>query len=330
MPRSMRHLAQELVEQVLDALCVVEPNSMKACGLVCTGWVPRSRYHLFSSVSISSKNLAPFVDIIQASSLPILSFIQSLHLDYDGEPLWLWNLDWIHQCPNLAAIAIGLHETVIDLEPLHLHLCSWAANSGSISELKLIRDEEARSVLTLPAILEIVAFWHALTLVTNGGGEGLFSWLLSFPVIPPLKSFEYYGHISWQIENQMVQYFEHAGRGIESLTFERWWSKGEFPPDTVIFYQQIFPHTTALKNISLRFLEASIILDTLALLPASNLESITIVLPPPFFRRSLGDKDIEVPWAALMDAFGSNIVICETSLYSWVTATGDVNEKYRS
>ncbi|KAJ7739310.1 hypothetical protein B0H14DRAFT_3515797 [Mycena olivaceomarginata] len=297
------HIAQDVVEQFLDALHVVDPNAMKACGLVCTSWVPRSRYHLFSSVCVSAKNL--------------------LHLDYDGEPLWLWNLDWIHECPNLSAIGINVHTVVGTLEPLHLHIRSWA-DCGSILELKLVGKE----TLPLPAILDLVACvpcintlqievpWIAeasplpspfplslnhLKLVAEDGGHAFFSWLLSFPTIPVLKSFEYVGHAPWKFEDSMVRYFERAGEELESLTFERWWGKGEFPPGQSTSNFEVWSSTThhPTQGALAAFLEACVILDTLALLPASNLKSISIVLPPLFFRRSPGNEDIEVPWSAL-------------------------------
>ncbi|KAJ7352459.1 hypothetical protein DFH08DRAFT_805693 [Mycena albidolilacea] len=203
-----------------------------------------------------------------------------------------------HECPNLSAIGIGVHIAVRNLEPLHLHIRSWAG-CGSIPELKLVGKE----ALPLPAILELVARvpcintlqievpWIAeasplpslfplslnhLKLVAEDGGHAFFSWLFSFPTIPVLKSFEFNGAV-----------------------FRARWGKGEFPPDTVSFYRRLLPHTIQLKELSLHFLEACIILDTLALLPASNLKSISIVLPPLFFRRSPGNEDIEVPWSAL-------------------------------
>jgi hypothetical protein len=134
---SIDKLAQELVDQLIDALYVADPDSMKKSGLVCTHWVARSRYNIFARVSVSATRLLPFVEIISSSSLPILTFIRNLHLDYDGEPGWLWNIDWIQPCPNLCAFGIRVGVQVEDLESLYPHLPSWA-ESGSVSELRLI------------------------------------------------------------------------------------------------------------------------------------------------------------------------------------------------
>jgi hypothetical protein len=58
----------------------------------------------------------------------------------------------MHECPNLSAVGIGVHTVVGNLEPLCLHIRSWA-DCGSILKLKLVGKE----ALPLPAILDLVA-----------------------------------------------------------------------------------------------------------------------------------------------------------------------------
>ncbi|KAJ7834158.1 hypothetical protein B0H13DRAFT_1653387, partial [Mycena leptocephala] len=74
----MDGLAQELIDQIIDCCNLAEKDAMGACGLVCKLWLPRSRYHLFSRVSVNTDNLHSFVDVLESSSSPILTFIQHL------------------------------------------------------------------------------------------------------------------------------------------------------------------------------------------------------------------------------------------------------------
>ncbi|KAJ7861062.1 hypothetical protein B0H13DRAFT_1639187 [Mycena leptocephala] len=75
----MDGLAQELIDQIIDCCNLAEKDAMGACGLVCKLWLPRSRYHLFSRVSVNTDNLHSFVDVLESSSSPILTFIQPSH-----------------------------------------------------------------------------------------------------------------------------------------------------------------------------------------------------------------------------------------------------------
>jgi hypothetical protein len=71
----MDDLAQELIDQIIDCWNL-EKDAMGPCGLVGKIWLPRSRYHLFSRVSVNPRNLQSFVDVVESSSSPILTFIQ--------------------------------------------------------------------------------------------------------------------------------------------------------------------------------------------------------------------------------------------------------------
>jgi hypothetical protein len=128
----MDNLAQEVVDELIDALHGIDAESMKACGLVCTRWVDRSRYHLFSRVSISAKMIFSFFELVDASPVPILT-----SLAYDGNRQWLGNLERLHRCMNIRALELDAVAGVHDLEPLRSHILSWAQH-GFVSELTLI------------------------------------------------------------------------------------------------------------------------------------------------------------------------------------------------
>jgi hypothetical protein len=147
----MLALAQELVDSIIDWSAVEDQDTMKPCGLVCKRWLPRSRYNLFRTICLTASNLRSFVDIINTSHHPILSFVQHLELQYLDRPLKPGLLVMVHHCPNLTGIVIQIlgdsddeleepHFSAVKWldsdENLHAHLCAWSANSKvSISSL---------------------------------------------------------------------------------------------------------------------------------------------------------------------------------------------------
>lgn len=52
-------LPQEIVDQLIDILQET-PRDLATCSLVCRAWLPRTRHHLFRSVSITPQNHARF------------------------------------------------------------------------------------------------------------------------------------------------------------------------------------------------------------------------------------------------------------------------------
>jgi hypothetical protein len=230
----MLRLAQELVDSIIDWSAVDDPSAMKPCGLVCTRWLPRSRYNLFRSVCLTDGNLRPFVDIVETSQHPILSFIRHLELQYEDRPLECAFLVRLHHCPNLTDIRINLKRwgNSLDRPPpfavewldsdeyLHTHLRAWSANSEvSILSLELwlgqLRDFPLR---TLNSIMSCVPSLHSLRIyeltstsnepaampsfpptlthlcLNTEEGGDAFYWLLCDPVILTLKSLEFWGY----------------------------------------------------------------------------------------------------------------------------------------
>ncbi|KAF7338940.1 Serine/threonine-protein phosphatase [Mycena venus] len=139
----MQNFSQELVELVLDYLapdrirkregeelyfdsehkvpdCDCDLAFIAGCGLVCRKWLPRSRFHLFSSLALSNKaekeNVKSFLEILNFSPFPILSFIQSLDLDLDSGPLTDQTMARLHHLPNLISLQIRTPRAVNPLE----------------------------------------------------------------------------------------------------------------------------------------------------------------------------------------------------------------------
>ncbi|KAK0216489.1 hypothetical protein EDD85DRAFT_438859 [Armillaria nabsnona] len=68
-----------------DERCLV----LKSCSLVCRAWLPRSRYHLFRTTTVSFLNHTVFMRLITSPNCSFLSFIDTLVLKdgYNGN----WN-----------------------------------------------------------------------------------------------------------------------------------------------------------------------------------------------------------------------------------------------
>ncbi|KAJ6571485.1 hypothetical protein B0H19DRAFT_1255454 [Mycena capillaripes] len=78
----MRDFAQELVDLVIDNIAATaRTRDIDSCGRVCRRWLPRSRMHLFSGISLSnpkSTAIQSFLDLIDASSEDIPSLVHTL------------------------------------------------------------------------------------------------------------------------------------------------------------------------------------------------------------------------------------------------------------
>ncbi|KAF7360714.1 hypothetical protein MVEN_00803300 [Mycena venus] len=102
--------------------------------------------------------------------------------------------------------------------------------------------------------------------------------------MPPLRAFKYTGQ---KLCERMMQFFVCTGEKLQSLPLDLEESPRYSTVDpyfylnreSVIFpvYRDILPHTTDLRELSTSFRDTTIIIDTVVLLPAYKLESLTIV-----------------------------------------------------
>ncbi|KAF7352027.1 hypothetical protein MVEN_01165000 [Mycena venus] len=316
----MRPFAQELVEQVID--CSADSNAMKAWGLVCKTWLPRTRYHLFSKVSLSHDNLSSFVDLVEASPLPLLSCIHDLTLCYNGAPPDTELLGRIHSCPNLRSISIQIRGSFeenqdapdwLDSEESFLvHIRAWGTISSSISTLNL--EVQGIDDIPLQTIVDIIACVPTITRLsmhgddetwefinadggippsfplalkeldlTGNGTDSLFEWLLTLPIIPCLKHLNLHGSLG--DVSRVIGYIQQAGHELEDFRVHL-----PIPEtDTLPFLEQVLPYTPKLKTISFDCWEPSTALAILRLLPSSGLHFIKFSFLP--------DSTEGVPWA---------------------------------
>ncbi|KAJ7088410.1 hypothetical protein B0H15DRAFT_290053 [Mycena belliarum] len=164
----MDKLPQELIDHTIDdyhAAADPTERAMECCGLVCKRWLRRSRFHLFSDLTLSAGNLPDFVDIIERSSTSLLNFVRHLELQYHGpspDPLLLSRL---HRCPNL--VSIDLHITggsasvlmawLNSDEALHTHLRAWSDNSDTLSRLDITVRLRRKQKLSLGTVIRIIS-----------------------------------------------------------------------------------------------------------------------------------------------------------------------------
>ncbi|KAJ7474079.1 hypothetical protein FB451DRAFT_1247803 [Mycena latifolia] len=164
----MDDLAQELIDQIIDCWEIADKDAMSSCGLVCKLWLPRSRYYLFSSVSVNGKNLHSFVDLVDSSASPILAFIRHLTLEYGIDSLDAAHLARLHPCPNLTSIGIvwgpdnGKWQE--DEAALEIHMRSWNDEcSGSLSRLVLTDVADASPLIPLCTVTNIISRFPSIT-----------------------------------------------------------------------------------------------------------------------------------------------------------------------
>ncbi|KAJ7474135.1 hypothetical protein FB451DRAFT_1558359 [Mycena latifolia] len=149
----MPELSPELTDRVIDAL-KDDKAALKTCGLVCTQWFPRSRFHLFSAVTLQvghgrfharsiPDNMETFLDLLSTASFDILAAIRVLKLSYrNGEFLAKEHLLQFASCLQLTDLVINLpsmyYEHPYSLVPsLHAQLALVGPNFSSLSTFSL-------------------------------------------------------------------------------------------------------------------------------------------------------------------------------------------------
>lgn len=74
-------LCPELTDSIIDYL-YADKNSLFACGLTCKTWLASSRYHLFSTVKLTSENLSSFNELVNYPSNNITFVVRHLAIEF--------------------------------------------------------------------------------------------------------------------------------------------------------------------------------------------------------------------------------------------------------
>ncbi|RPD63568.1 hypothetical protein L227DRAFT_608788 [Lentinus tigrinus ALCF2SS1-6] len=132
------HVPLEVAENIIDQL-VHHVDTLRSCALTCRGWLPRSRYHLMTSIRIQAKDdLSSMYDYL--SSTPrIASIVRNVSIspaDTEGNCLYLkafpllllsrlpklqsCKMDWFHDHVSFHAANLLGTQTYLRVEELRL------------------------------------------------------------------------------------------------------------------------------------------------------------------------------------------------------------------
>ncbi|KAK0437684.1 hypothetical protein EV421DRAFT_1007263 [Armillaria borealis] len=85
-PDTQGSLAAELIDTIIDYVASayryhhMTRSLLSSCSLVCRAWLPRSRYHLFKAITLSSDNHPSFMRLITCPNCSFLGSIRRLTL----------------------------------------------------------------------------------------------------------------------------------------------------------------------------------------------------------------------------------------------------------
>ncbi|KAJ7461268.1 hypothetical protein B0H11DRAFT_2285851 [Mycena galericulata] len=316
----MRDFSQELIDLVLDHVSQdgghVEIDnsdaaqddleivpSIAACGLVCSQWLPRSRFHLFADATLDAARLGTLFDIDRTSSLQLFSLFRGVTLEFfTPDPFKPEHMDKLCYCVNLAYLriftALGssgttsqfssfleTHLPILGIRCVSLSRFEWEATKDTISLRTIadvlnclpvleafslefdgcrITDEEVPSSHSCPTHL------RTLVLEVEDGAEVLFAWFLSLPVLPSLASLTLH-EVDQSPGTSLTAYSERAGSGFESLCL--WPERASLTEPT-----GILKYATGLRHLTLYSQATSHVPAVISTLPSANLRTLTIWL----------------------------------------------------
>ncbi|KAJ7461261.1 hypothetical protein B0H11DRAFT_119281 [Mycena galericulata] len=290
----MRDFSQELIDLVLDHVSQdgiheidksdAAPGqddldivpSIAACGLVCSQWLPRSRFHLFASARLDAVRLESLFDIDRTSSLQLYFLFRRLTLEFFIPVSFKQqHMDKLCDCVNLACLRISTpsgnpgttsqfhsfletHLPIIGIRCVSLSRFEWNAADDTVSLRTIadvlmclpvleafslefdgcrITDEEVPSSRSCPTHL------RTLELRVEDGADVLFAWFLSLPVVPSLASLTLY-EVDQSPGTSLTAYSERSGSGLESLSL--WPERASLTEPT-----GILKYATGLRHLTL-------------------------------------------------------------------------------
>ncbi|KAJ7447595.1 hypothetical protein B0H11DRAFT_2082724 [Mycena galericulata] len=317
----MRDFSQELVDLVIDHVSIRDdgggpldaefqfPNRrriaediarVQQCRLVCKTWLPRSSFHVFSTVVLDGGDrIRSFVKILETSSLDLLASIENLHLSYRREdnsdtfdPMNEQDMAKLNRFPNLVYLSLDappasdasnfkyFRDTFVRTQ-----LPLWRFIAPRVLRLKLnFTPPMKTSLLVLKLVAASIGLpttnWsslppgvHTLELLTMSGMEAIFSWLNSHRILPMLKRLM----ISPQPTPQgsgwgphFQQYCQRAGSGVESLFV---WGSGRVGEQ---HFAQLLSHLSSLRHMRLDNEVADRVPTILGMLRSSSLQTIRL------------------------------------------------------
>ncbi|KAJ7115316.1 hypothetical protein C8R44DRAFT_855338 [Mycena epipterygia] len=309
----MQDFAQELVDQIIDYIGPSNKADVAACGLVCRRWLPRSRFHLFSSITLSDsesdqQNVDSFFPLLDTSSSLLLSFVQVLTLHFCGQSFDDAHMATLVQsCPRLTTLRVKMVDDTLGSTKLHqifrslqIHIPVLGINSTSLSRLCVKVDADIPlsilvdiiSALPLLEFLLIYSFPDSIvhdgsplpcfssprlqTLECQGDNSAspFFSWILSASFLPIFKSLTLYTEITG-VNDPIELYLQRAGPEIEFLSLTVWAYNGDL--DIAFAVSRMAQYCCELRDLTLMMgRSASDILTLLSAISSSRLATLRI------------------------------------------------------
>ncbi|KAJ7115325.1 hypothetical protein C8R44DRAFT_855345 [Mycena epipterygia] len=248
---SLQTFTQELIDEILDSIGSVNKADIGTCGLVCKRWLPRSRFHLFSSITVSADNVDAFLQLSATSTPPLFSFVQSLTL-YFGDPFDDAQFPRLLHFPRLTDLCVTVDgiEVATDAvyRSLQIHIPLLGINSTSLSRFHLefyddiplsvlidiisasplleflridLYSDYSSNIIHDVSVLPACSLPHLNTFEISGGNSAspFFTWILSAPILPIFKSLTLHIEING-VNNPIEVYLQRVGPEIESLELE--------------------------------------------------------------------------------------------------------------
>ena len=132
-------LSQDLIDRLIDTVVELVDGDwdqqccLSICASVCQAFLPRSQYHLFSSIKLNEGRVQEFYEIIKSKPL-IAKRVRALHLVfYDGK----YDLDWMINDHKFRYIMTSItHPTT----PLYKLKLEGQRSSGSMVNPQVFLD----------------------------------------------------------------------------------------------------------------------------------------------------------------------------------------------
>ncbi|KAJ7927422.1 hypothetical protein B0H13DRAFT_1861417 [Mycena leptocephala] len=262
----MQDFPQELIDQVLDDAVTPDlvhspvipgPRDIGNLGLVCQKGLPRSRFHLFSQVTLREATVEPFFDLVRNSKFSLLSAIRTLELHFcQQRPLLDEDqMDLLRQSFNLVCLHICIPELVEDMQFGGLQ--SQASILGNtiptvpwlILGFRTLPNSVIVSVITcFPALQKLALTGDKISaegisdaaipalppridtlkfhVPEMEAADHFFGYLLPLPVRPILRNIKFNAD-PLRRGGTLEEYFKRAGHEIIFLELEGAWRWGE-------------------------------------------------------------------------------------------------------
>ncbi|KAJ7509723.1 hypothetical protein B0H11DRAFT_1960809 [Mycena galericulata] len=233
-------LPQEMLDLVVEKLQLddsVERNTIAHCGLVCKSWLPSSRYRLFANVRLDDRTIDSFLDAVNSSSFPLISYIRSLVLysELESGPN---RLDELGPLPRVTILGVTMERSALaqntrrlaeflpNLSTLSLRDCqlplrcvlNTVSAFPSLKILELRRVHLSYGLLPFPSTYKFPPQWHALKLDQPDPGR-LFEAMLALDTIPMFSSLTVHGMYPRE-DNSFGAYLRHVGDKMRHIRLE--------------------------------------------------------------------------------------------------------------